>query len=172
MTPDLGDVPTWLATVGAGVAALFAYRAYKIESARDEMHALRLKEEQAASIAIWADRLPNPYTDAPGELECFRLRNASQLPVHDVRVLAFAFTWPNTEDVQPRSYFDVGTVPPNDKPELHMVEISQSVSYVYALQFRDAAGNIWHRDRRGILAEGALSTQGFRKNSLLTREAM
>ena len=170
MTPDFGDVPTWLATAGAGAAAFFAYGAYQIESRRDAAQASRLKQEQATSIAIWPEQLANPYTDAPGELECFRLRNASPLPVHDVRVFAYGYEWPDVDHVQPAAYFDVGTVPPSDKPSVRYVEISPAVTYVYALQFRDAGGNTWHRDRFGVLVEGPLSTEGFAKKVLLTRE--
>lgn len=32
---DMGDAPTWLATIGAAVAAAFAYRAYQLETRRD-----------------------------------------------------------------------------------------------------------------------------------------
>jgi hypothetical protein len=161
MAIDLGDVPTWLATMGAGVAAFYAYGAYKIESERDKRQRLLLQREQASRVAIWPEQLENPQTGAPAEAECFWLRNASELPIHDTRVFAYAYRKPESDDVTAESVYDLGIVGPTDTALRRFVKISPRDSYSYALAFRDAAGVMWHRNRRGVLLEGDMDDSGF-----------
>lgn len=166
MAIDLGDVPTWLATLGAGVAAFYAYGAYKIESERDKRQSLLSQREQASKVAIWPEQLDNPHTGAPAEAECFWLRNASELPIHDARVFSYAFRKPESDDVTPESVYDLGIVGPTGSALRRFVKISPRDSYSYALSFRDAAGLVWHRTRMGALVEGDMDDSSFESRYL------
>jgi hypothetical protein len=166
MTPNYGDVPTWLATLGAGVAAYFAYGAYRIESARDERQNDLMERDQASRVGVWPEQRDNPETGHPGEAEWIWLRNASELPIHEVRLYSYAFIHPDTNTVSPDSVYELGTVGPSDAPLGRLVRIATRESYVYAVEFRDAAGATWHRDRNGVLAKGAVDDTPFEANYL------
>jgi hypothetical protein len=166
MAVDLGDVPTWLATLGAGVAAFYAYGAYTIESERDKRQSLTMQREQASRVAIWPEQLDNPHTGAPAEAECFWLRNASELPIHDVRVFSYSFRKPESDNVAPNSVYDLGIVGPTDHAVRRFVKFSPRDSYSYAVAFRDAAGAEWHRNRRGVLIEGDMDESSFKRGYL------
>ncbi|MGH3815999.1 MAG: hypothetical protein ACRDUV_26720, partial [Pseudonocardiaceae bacterium] len=95
---DFGDVPTWLATAGAGVAAYFVYRAYKIESGRDARAELGRRQTQGSRVAVWAELHDDPASGEPFDAECFAMRNASELPVYDVEVFSYRFGWRTVDE--------------------------------------------------------------------------
>jgi hypothetical protein len=164
---DFGDVPTWLATVGAVLAAYFAARAYVIETRRDAVAANLLRQEQASQIAVWTEYLPHPYTGEPEAMDCFVLRNASQLPIYEVHVFSFSHkTFPQIEEPEPVGQFVMGTVPPTEKPILHKAYVDgNKLRWAFAIQFRDAAGVVWHRDTGGMLWETELpDAERFKRN--------
>lgn len=166
MNFDLGDVPTWVATLGAGVAAFYAYGAYKIESERDRRQSDMAEQEQASRVAVWPEQRDNPETGMPAEAEWIHLRNASQLPVYEARLFSYSYSPPESEAATAESVFPLGIVGPSDKPQAHFVKVSPRNSYQYAIVFRDAAGVTWHRDRRGVLKKGPLDEAGFEKSYL------
>ncbi|MEJ3748456.1 hypothetical protein WEI85_34875 [Actinomycetes bacterium KLBMP 9797] len=154
MSLDLGDVPTWLATVGAGIAAYFASRAYLIERRRDAVAADILRQEQASHVAVWTDYGPHPYTNEPDGADYFVLRNASQLPIYEVIVFSYSFERTSSiETARPVGQFHLGTVPPEPTPTTHTAYLSTTSAWAFAIQFRDAAGVVWYRDPRGELWE-------------------
>lgn len=117
-----------------------------------------VKQEQASLVAVWAERRDHPHTNMPGEVEVFRLRNASPLPLYNVQVFSHRYVDRETpvDDAVEDSRFDIGTLPPSEAPRVEIAHVSPTDSFVYALEFRDARGNMWHRDRRGQLIEGPL----------------
>lgn len=136
------------------VAAYYAYRAYGIESARDERLARALRQEQGSRVAIWAFHDPHPVTGAPAEVEGCELRNSSELPVYDTRI--FSYRCQATEPAKPANHYDLGTLRPDTSPRRIALCVDRQFSYVYAVQFRDASGQIWHRTRGGVLEEGPM----------------
>lgn len=158
---DYGDVPTWLATSGAGLAVFFASRAYRAEVARDQRAEAMLAQSQAARIAVWDgesidQRMQNPW--GRESLPRIMLRNASDLPVYEVRVFSYRFRWKEPAKISPSGEWSVGVLPPTTEPLPRLaVEDKDADSHVYAIEFRDAAGRVWHRDREGVLHEGPLT---------------
>lgn len=155
---DWGDVPTWLATIGAGVAVWFASRAYAAEVARDRRAENLLAQGQAARVAAWADEA----FDYGGQNEFGRetiprvfLRNASELPAYDVLLFSYVFDWRAPQDKTPSGKWTVGLLPPTTDPVKRLpLEDADGTSHQYVMQFRDAAGRTWHRDLSGVLREG------------------
>src|SRR5215210_2128689 len=90
MTLDFGDVPTWLATLGAFAAVLFASRAYGMEKRRDAVAADLRLQEQPSRLAIWPES--DYLSDELGFIDLFVVRNASELPVYDLVVVSFRYT--------------------------------------------------------------------------------
>jgi hypothetical protein len=162
---DFGDVPTWLATVGATAAAIFAYRAYRLENQRDLVAADLMRRGQASQVAVWVEYKRHPRTGEPDGADCFLIRNASQLPIYDVLVFSYSYERSDPEQVTPVARYEYAIVPPRPEPKLHIANADGNrFLWVFAMQFKDAAGTTWHRDRHGVLQEGVLHDQdGFTK---------
>lgn len=177
-----GDVATWvlavttlLAFVAAAFAGLVAYQLLAVESARD----LRAEEEraerrdadrraQAARVTAWYGtwrsrsvfpQSPMPDWPAYGAV----IRNASDLPVYDVRV-AFCIGVDPAAGVDWRSGMRysspdlIPVVPPGEeRAEIPNQTRDQEAAgeseakWLVALEFTDAAGHRWLRDPRGRL---------------------
>jgi hypothetical protein len=150
-TVDWGDAPTLLATVGAGIAAFFAYKAYTIERIRDERAEGFQRRDQAEKVAVWRAST-DPFTEASPVPPVLAVRNASSLPVYSMQVFGYRWGGPDTA-TNPAVKLDIGLTPPGDAPRLFALP-TPGAFYVYAVEFRDAMGVFWHRDRHGVLAEG------------------
>jgi hypothetical protein len=158
---DLGDLPTWLATVGAFIAAGFAYRALRVEQRRDDRQEIADARVQAECVAAWVIK------GSGGLEESFRivLDNASRLPIFGVRVALAA-----ADGDQSRNIASPGVLPPGrrefpiqflDLPiELAERDLGPSDDGTTAalldhlraiIEFTDAAGLTWTRDSSGIL---------------------
>lgn len=152
MRLNLGDVPTWLATIGAAVAAYFAARAYLAERRRDDVAADILRQEQASQVAVWTEYRDHPHTGEPEAADCFRFRNASQLPIYDVCV--FSYSYDKSSDFKtavPVGRFRLGTIPPSPDARLRIAYLNNRCRWAFAIEFRDAAGVVWYRDLHGVL---------------------
>lgn len=152
---DLGDVPTWLATGGAFLAAWYAAKAFGREVARDDRAERLLEQSQAARVAIWDAPIFDPGAQNPHGYEyipAFRLRNASDLPIYDVLVYSYWATFEDPDLHRPSGLWDVGLLPPLDEAKRFVApEDRDGVIHHYAVEFRDAAGRYWHRDIHGRL---------------------
>jgi hypothetical protein len=149
-----GDVPTWLATAGASVAAIYAGRAYRIERNRDRQAEESASRAQASKVAVWTETFHTVDGSDLIGTDQFMLRNASEAPVYEVVV--FSYRRVSEEEVwTPEAQFHWGTLAPGGEPESYAAHWSPTVSWTYTVQFMDAEGVVWHRTREGRLEEGA-----------------
>ena len=176
-----GDVPGWITAVASIAALIFATIAartasnlYRIESGRDreaeEERRERQRErrsEQASKISAWYASRPdnNGSLAEPNEYGAF-IRNASELPIHNVHV---AFIRKNEIEETPDSRIPavfqvVDIVPPGDSPIFVPIlrEIIEEVSprderrnFVVAITFTDTENRRWRRDIHGQLMQPA-----------------
>lgn len=164
MTPDWGDVPTWLATAGAGVAVVYAVRAHRMERKRDDVAEALLLSEQARKVAVWGEAADPPHDESEGRfIEVLRLLNASDLPVYDYVVQSYLMEGnSDIEQATPdRVYGFGGDLPPSPQAEKQYLSLARvDHSWAYAIQFRDASGRTWHRDRFGSLVQGPFPDEG------------
>jgi hypothetical protein len=162
-TVDFGDLPTWLATLGALIAARYAYRAYQLERARDQEALAKERRAPAEMITAWVG--PRKPRDRSGHFEGPRVtvRNASSTVIYDVTV---STAW---NDGISESGF-IPLIPPGQDDTSVMVNAEQlsiihdevtnapEEGYDHLLQgvrvllnFRDSAGVRWRRDPDGGL---------------------
>lgn len=158
---DFGDVPTWLATVGAFIAAYFALRAFQAEQDRDERQEQADNRAQAEKVAAWVATVDDTrHPGIPGWTAGFVIRNASELPVYDVDVTLFAGgdSWavsiirvlpPGTEEYPVPAPMIANLTETVDE-DLQSSDIVEMTSVI--LRFRDASGRLWSRDTSGVLA--------------------
>lgn len=159
--PDYGDVPTWLATLGAAAAAVFAAKAYRAEVDRDRRAELDLEQAQAARVAAWDDEIIDLGGQNQWGLDSIprvALRNASDLPVYDVVLFSYRYRCAEPTIRTPSGKWMVGVLPPGAEPLRRLpIEDTEQDSHLYVMQFRDAAGRTWHRDLEGVLRPGPYS---------------
>ena len=164
---SLAEIAPWLSVVGTVVAigaailaTWAALRTLKLERARDAAASKTAQRAQATGVSAWMSRRADDIasTAARPASPSIEGRNASDLPIYDVKVYLWvgsarnqqAFTWidvavmPPTDTTEVLSYYDVGT------PEQQ--EIMNSNSGV-SMEFTDAAGFRWYRARGGALHE-------------------
>jgi arabinogalactan oligomer/maltooligosaccharide transport system substrate-binding protein len=162
-----GDAPTWLGVVLAAVGGFVALRLYVREADRDERAAeerrardLEARRAQAALISAWYDIQEQEYrSNLDGEMRyTYRwgayLRNASELPVYEVKIDFYAVV----EGIERPAGTESRRVVP---PGLIFVQTpwdlatfpqeSTMDSYVVSITFRDTAGQRWTRDTNGQL---------------------
>src|SRR5689334_11831407 len=97
---DWGDVPTWvqaiatlLALIAAGAAASAAWQVLAVERKRD-VDRQQVEDErraaeargQADRVAAWPSTSPTEQNAPPPPQQGVSIRNASELPVYNVRV--------------------------------------------------------------------------------------
>ena len=171
---DWGDAPTWLAGGVALAALVAAWRAgsiaaelLRVEQRREDDRARRDASSQASLVSAWIDvgyrrdEFDNPT--AVESLTCF-VRNASELPVHDVKVFPLLDRRDRTNG-RDRIAADLEwpTLPPTDQP-LSKPILGPVVSLVDSaagnadiavrckITFTDSSGTRWVRDPSGELA--------------------
>ncbi|MFI7578404.1 hypothetical protein [Micromonospora sp. NPDC049497] len=178
-TAELGDVATWISAIAnvatvvlALVASLVGLRIYRIESGRDQRaederreRAAEQRRHQAASVSVWyafvvAPVPPNIIRQRPLMAWAAQILNASTLPVYDVR-LVFHGTGTTKASELAAAADPIRVVPPHQEPVTvampralrTKVPYSESDSIEVSLEFRDAAGRRWLRDRNGFLLD-------------------
>jgi hypothetical protein len=145
-----------LALGAAAYAAIQASRVYRIESEREKRSQEERRRAQADLVSGWHDPV------ALGGVFYARVRNASTAPVFDVEV-----NWYHTNGDH-RGGETVAVVPPASEPmsvrhpttdpryigpnEDHRSEETPD-AFAVDLRFRDASGNVWHRDVHGVLTD-------------------
>lgn len=174
-----GSIAEWvaaLATVAAFFAALVAARfaagALKIEQARETDRLEIKKREQASLVSAWIDIEYAVGADgsrvAVTGLTC-RLRNASALPVHDVRVIGLIER--HSKERRSREMFrgvELSTLPPSNEPIVEriggpgrngLVSVVDGAARAAriaprcTLEFTDSSGRRWVRYPSGELEE-------------------
>lgn len=140
-----------LATVGAlvaaSVAAIYAARVYRREVVRDERIERREWQAQASLVAAWL--AVGPVRSRSGTSTKFALwvRNASELPVTDVRVEHYLNAPVSGPDV-----VDMYTVgPARDPVYLVMAVPDAEPNLGVLLEFVDSSGQRWARYPDGTL---------------------
>lgn len=152
---DNGSLPAWLslvAALGAGGIAL-----------RNLMHDRSDRRKiQADKIGCWWGTHDDVRTGASGRQTVTTwhsalVRNASALPVHDVRV---HFDTPGRERMTvelpllgPTSAPQPVYPPKLDPSEQAAVLVEGSMSFDVSMEFRDSAGRRWHRREDGELIQ-------------------
>jgi hypothetical protein len=176
-----GDAATWVlaatstvALWAAGFAGAVAYRLLEVELGRDRVAAEERRavaderrRAQAARVAAWFgswgddDGYPAGMSGPPGRLRWGAvIRNASDLPVYDVR---FSYhvavdpgrrgrTWRAGERFQSRDIIPV--IPPGVERSAipnYVREEQADGRWLVAVSFTDADGRRWRRDVHGML---------------------
>lgn len=171
------------ALVAATAAAIFAARVYILESRRDDRFLKAEHEKQAALIAVWGTLealrvAQDGRIRIKGATSKLQARNASPLPVTSVTIHIWVAKAVKTatgqlaieEDVELFGPVDHSTfLPPADKPIDMSVSLPPSVfeqmdallaadpkaEFVMLLtvEFVDAVGTRWRRDRYGKLRD-------------------
>ncbi|TYB94055.1 hypothetical protein FXF53_27415 [Micromonospora sp. WP24] len=166
---EWGDVPTWVGAVAslgaltaATVAARVAKRVYQIESERDQQaeadrreRELEAMRAQASRVSAWWDTAYR-VDDAGQRYSLGRaalVRNASELPVHSVRVFFHApLEGGGYEHFGPaiKAVVPPGSVPIDVYPPVGLSSV-ESADVVVEIEFIDAGGLQWKRDTGGRL---------------------
>lgn len=170
---EAGSVADWVAAVAtalalgaAVVAARAAFRAVRVELNRDD-------RSQAELVAAWPSSLTTIETPPSQKTTAITgvflaLRNASQLPVFDVRVdVTFTDSAGVARDAVPPPALTTIMLDPNETPKLHPVGMGGQRGYIpmkdfavtdadkvpgelkIELLFTDMSGIRWRRTRNG-----------------------
>jgi arabinogalactan oligomer/maltooligosaccharide transport system substrate-binding protein len=158
-----GDVPSWvglsltlLALIFAAAAAVYASRAYKIESERDRINsevrteqAFAARRAQAALISAWWGRGAAPDGRSGHAAGAF-VRNASEAPVYQAHVTVI-----HPDGRIPALKIDLPVVPPSEIAAFHPISegLRGAGDHRVRLTFTDSAGVRWMRDPYGRLLE-------------------
>jgi len=160
--PWVQPLATVLALVAATVAARAAVRAYRLEVRRNAARADEQRAAQASLVAAWPVLLEHQAgqdSGARGVLG-YAIRNASDLPVTDVRVTWIEDTGADAAPLERE--FEHPLIAPSTGPLLFRVGtpdpassdptfLPDETAAVVRLRFRDAANTTWERDTRGWL---------------------
>ena len=133
-----GDVPTWLAGIFAAVAAVFAWRALRLERKRDRLDENRLTRSQADKIAL-------TITPQKSGEQLITVWNRSDAPVTDTRVAGISRT--GRSDIL--AVFHI--IPPGEHREILVPDAPAHVRCIEVLHFKDMHGAAWKRYDDGTL---------------------
>ena len=169
---DSSEFPAWLGAVSTAFAFLAAMYAARYAARMWVLETVREERAQAALVAAWYDQEAAPssvglhVTTGPDghpvsvgasyTVTGIYLRNASQVPVTDVRYRLFIGEDPISTPAA------IGLLPPSTEPvftEIPHGEIERQEGQplrvglrpTVELEFRDAAGLRWQRDPEGRL---------------------
>lgn len=122
----LEAISTFLALAAAGVASVFAWRAFQLEVQREDRYAKERDRAQAERFSGWCDEVEdNVSIDGTqywsGLVDAIYLRNASDLPVYRV------FGIVRTADGTRMGDLEIGIVPPSD--ELKVVTFTTEIAH-------------------------------------------
>lgn len=162
-----GDVPTWSAAVGAGIALLFARRASRDtrtllqrEADRDAARVTDARRAQADLVCAWYE-LARPDDALPMDPMlrwCAAVRNGSALPVYDVRATFLRYdretATPNLlvrHHLEPLHVVRPGVVRAIAAPPRMLEPSGDRRDFLVEVTFRDAGGRRWHRSATGDL---------------------
>lgn len=171
---DWGDAPTWIAGGIALLALVAAWRAgsiaaelLRVEQRREDDRAKREASSQASLVSAWIevgyerDELDKPI--AVESLTCF-VRNASPVPVHDVKVIPLLDRRSRTRSGREWIAADLEfpTLPPTDQPLTRpirgpVVSLVDSaaqdaqIAVRCTIEFTDSSGTRWVRYPSGEL---------------------
>ena len=145
---DLGDLPTWLALVGASAATYVAIRVFRIEQARDALARDERRRQQATLVAAW---LETSTGTAVPFLELV-LRNASPLPAYGL--IATAVRRSQADRTVPVETVKLPVLAPGNQGVRHLMRgVPDPVlgDFEVSISFNDAAGQRWIRSSDGAL---------------------
>lgn len=171
---DWGDAPTWIVGGIALLALGAAWRAgsiaaelLRVEQRREDDRAKREASSQASLVSAWIDvayerdELDNPISVE--SLTCF-VRNASPVPVHDVKVIPLLDRRSTTRNGREwiAANLEFPTLPPTDQPLTRpirgpVVSVVDSaaedakIAVRCTIEFTDSSGTRWVRYPNGEL---------------------
>lgn len=183
---QLGDVATWLSAAASAAtlilalaAAIVGYQVYKVESGRDARaesdrrdRTLDERRSQASVVSTWYGRSKSATTMFKGSgWSTYSwgawVVNASDSPIYDAIIRFYhhdpegtdVTSWPSklirvVPPYRGEMYVDVG----NDARK-RLTDDEWKGNLDVSLEFRDAAGRYWLRDRHGYLHELARPTR-------------
>ena len=172
---DRGDALAWFAGGIALLALVAAWRAgsiaaelLRVERRREDDRAKREASWQASLVSAWIevgyerDEFDHPI--AVESLTCF-VRNASPLPVHDVKVIPLLDRQSETRNGRERiaANLEFPTLPPTDQPVttpirgpvVSLVDSAAEDAQIAArctIEFTDSSGTRWVRYPSGELS--------------------
>lgn len=121
-------IATVLALAAAAAAAVFAWRAFQLEVQREERFTEDRRRSQAERFSGWCDEAQHEIEQDGkvlwnGVVDAIYLRNASDLPMNRVHGVV------RSADGTDLGSLQIGTVPPNDKPQVFYFtqEIAENV---------------------------------------------
>ena len=155
-------------------AARYAYRAFELESRREQDRVDAIERAQAALVAAWPVRpLITSKTDLGGESERtwlyaveVQVHNASPMPVSDLH-LGFVIKISRGKELvqQPLAQFSLPWLQPTDAPVSHIVNLAQRTELTefgnvkelkidarLVTSFTDLAGIAWVRTPKNKLS--------------------
>jgi hypothetical protein len=142
---DAADIFSALGTVGAFGVALYLLRQ---EQQREADRSQDERRAQASQVSAWLEARP---TVNGGRSLFFFVHNASDMPIYEVSLPAFAST--GTESVAEEAQF-IGLVPPRDTAQ-RAAPREWMKTYVapepVLVEFSDSRGHHWERDEQGSL---------------------
>lgn len=172
---DWGDVPTWLAFVGAAAAAWYTRRTLEIERGRDRRADDDRRRAQAELVSAWIDDVrvvsDGTATTEPGVV----VRNLGSQPIHAVSVRVHPAGHPSFVGferpvVPPSSTLDGYLFDPVEHPERGAFVMTDGRepddpdavirAWGLTLTFRDGAGRTWQRPPDGRLVERGVDHAG------------
>ncbi|WP_418057294.1 hypothetical protein [Pimelobacter simplex] len=163
------ELAQWLMAAGTGAtliaavaAAVFAADVHRIELEREERFEVADMRAQADNVAAWGLATPRRPTTTGQTIFTWELsvRNASPLPVYDVRYLARTIlTIDGVTSVQHHAPLFSHVLPPGPEAvpltTLSMEIPTRDARFGRKLQiqyaFRDTGGRWWRRDEAGVL---------------------
>jgi hypothetical protein len=157
LSVNWGDVPTWLATAGASIAAVFAYRALRIEQRRDAGRDDEARRKQAEGISAWVGPREGGSYDSPEHFEVV-VGNTSDQPAYGLFFTAFfddggecpLMNYLNVLPPQSRVYLDRELA---DDDADRAADPFDWKDATISVRFFDARGQQWLRNEIGSLSE-------------------
>ena len=171
---DWGDAPTWIAGGIALLALMAAWRAgsiaaelLRVERRREDDRAKREAGAQASLVSAWIEvGYERDEFDSPTAVEsltCF-VRNASQVPVHDVKVIPLLDRRSKTRNGREwiAAHLEFPTLPPTDQPvtkpirgpvvsSVNSAAEDAQIALRCTIEFTDSSGIRWVRYPNGEL---------------------
>jgi len=140
-------IATIAALIAAGVAAWFAYKAFRLQEKQDQERIDANRRHQAERVVAWLN-----FDTANSDVEMWFF-NGSQLPVWDLEIMFLGVSRRRDQPI-PLHIHKFGFQPPTDKPVMLAVvdhPLADDQSRVPRVRFRDAADANWVRDKDGRL---------------------
>jgi hypothetical protein len=151
----IGDLPSWLASLAATGALIFAAKGASVAKGMFEIE--RRREEAATKVAAWYA----PESTGASARWGAHVKNQSDLPIYDLRVEFHHFRRGHTARPYPPVVVPDSlpvVVPPgerefivNGSSEADDHAVDATYQWLVEIQFTDSKGVTWKRNTHGLL---------------------